>query len=387
MKRLFAVIGLLFLSLALFACDKTGGSEKFKVGLIGSAATLQDNGYNQYAVAGLNKIKAKHDNVEIKTVDISSQGDIATSLDEFGSQGYDLVFTLEYNFEALITTYAGGDPIAKRYPKTTFVVFNEFANTDNATGKRIHDNVIEVIFGVNESSFLAGALSVLVNENRDVLFPTGYSFANARALAFVGGTDSNGIRVFNYGYVQGANHVANELNVTYDYYENSDAGFGASAENATMVKTFYERGVNVVYGAAGGVADNIRNEAQTAKRLMVDVDANQDALKPGHVLTSVLKKTDAVTFGLTEELLNDTLKNSAGTRYYNLTSEGTGITDLAKISEFIATTPEATAKWTEIKNKIKELAQAIEAGTIKVVDAQIGETLDRAALTNIQFKN
>lgn len=388
MKRLFALVSLVLLSLALFACDGSRGSGEFKVGLIGSAATLQDNGYNQFAVAGLNKIKQEHDNVSVKTVNISSQGDIATSLDEFGQQGYDLVFTLEYNFEALITTYSGGDPIAKRYPKTTFVVFNEFANTGK-DGKRIHDNVIEVIFGVNESSFLAGALSVLVNENRAVLFEgKGYTFANDRALAFVGGTDSNGIRVFSYGFVEGANYMANELNTPkYKFYEDNTAGFGASQENATKIKTFYENGVNIVYGAAGGVADNIRNEAETAKRLMVDVDANQDALKPGHVLTSVLKKTDAVTYGMTKELINGTLKNSDATRYYDLKSEGTGITDLATISGYIANTEAAKAKWTEIINKVNALAEKIKSGQIKVTDAQKGEALDKSKLPKITFVN
>ena len=385
MKKLFALVGLVLLSTSLIACRGERGKE-FKVGLIASEATLQDNGYNQFAVAGLNKIAAEYDNVSIKTVDFTTPANITTILNTLGEQEYDLVFTLEYNFETLILNYAGGNPIAKRYPNTTYVVFNEFANTNDA-GERIHDNVIEILFSVNESSFLAGALSVLVNENRDLLLPTGYNFADDRALAFVGGSNSNGIRVFGYGYVEGANHIAQELEVNYRYYENTTAGFGASAANANMVKEFYNQGVNIVYGAAGGVASNIRNEAETAKRLMVDVDANQDALKPGHVLTSVLKKTDAVTYDITKELLEGILKDGATTRYYDLKSLGTGITDLATISGFLAQTDPAAAKWAEIKQKIQNLETAIIAGEIDVVDAQRGETLDTAALTNITFAN
>ena len=165
MKKLFALVGLVLLSTSLIACCGERGKE-FKVGLIASEATLQDNGYNQFAVAGLNKIAAEYDNVSIKTVDFTTPANITTILNTLGEQEYDLVFTLEYNFETLILNYAGGNPIAKRYPNTTYVVFNEFANTNDA-GERIHDNVIEILFSVNESSFLAGALSVLVNENRD----------------------------------------------------------------------------------------------------------------------------------------------------------------------------------------------------------------------------
>ena len=54
---------------------------------------------------GLNKIAAEYDNVSIKTVDFTTPANITTILNTLGEQEYDLVFTLEYNFETLILNY------------------------------------------------------------------------------------------------------------------------------------------------------------------------------------------------------------------------------------------------------------------------------------------
>lgn len=127
-----------------------------------------------------------------------------------------------------------------KYPNTTFVIFNDFANTNPTTKEKIHDNVIEVLFSVNEGSFLAGALAVLVNENNDVLFTDDdYHFtptSQARAVGFVGGTQSNGISVFGFGFAQGVDYVAREYGVTYSLYENYSAGFGASDANFNNIR-------------------------------------------------------------------------------------------------------------------------------------------------------
>lgn len=380
MKKLFGLLIAIVMVVALVGC-RENTSKKLKVGLIGSAAGLNDKGYNQFAVDGLKKAEKEFD-ITTKTVDITSGVDINKTLDQFGQQKYDLVFLLEYNFDGLITSYNNGKPIAEKYPNTQFVIFNAFANT-NEQGNKIHSNVTEVLFGVNESSYLAGMLAVLAYENRDIFIDNTYLFPDNRALAFVGGTNSEGITVFSYGFYQGANAAAHEAGVTYDIYETYEAGFGASTEMAQKIKGYYDNGVSTVYGAAGGVASNIRTEAETAKRFMVDVDANQDELKPGYVLTSVLKKTDAAVYELIKELKNKTFEGGK-VRNYNLANSGTDITDLSTISRFIK--EEKTAKWNEIKRKIRDAKTAIINGTIDVIDAQNHEVLDKTTLTNLNFR-
>ena len=196
--------------------------------------------------------------------------------------GYNLIFSMEYDFDALVSGEAGADPIAVQYPDTTFVVFNATPNVD-AEGKTIHDNVISILYNVNESSYLAGALATLVNENADVLFGDGYSFtptSQASAMGFIGGTNSDGITVFSYGFIEGVQHVAQELGVTYDYYAKYDAGFSDVAGGSTVAGTYYDNGANVVYAVAGSIGDGVAAKAKEEGKLAIHCDANKDGQQP-----------------------------------------------------------------------------------------------------------
>lgn len=384
MRKLVALSLAVAFPLVLAGCGTT--TDQVKVGLIVSAAGANDNGYNQFAIAGLNEAK---ENFDITTQVVNSAADVPGSIETLASEGFDLIFSLEYDFNALITNDGSGKSIAEQYPDTTFVVFNAFANTDTE-GAKIHDNVIEVLFNVGEASFLAGALSVLVNEQNEVLFTDSrYQFtptSTYRGLGFVGGTMSDGITVFSYGFAQGANHIAAEQDVTYNYYETYAAGFGASAANYTTIDSYYDAGVNVVFAAAGGVSTNMKNAAQANGKLSIDVDANQDASVPGHVLTSVLKNTNVAVYDIIEKYLDETL--DGGTEmFYDLKSGATGVTDLATLEGYISTTTAAQNAWTAIKARIAALETDISDGTIDVVDAQAGETLNFATLTNIVKAN
>lgn len=381
MKKILGIIVVFTLGLFMVACDSTTESG-VKVGLISSAATFKDKGYNEFALDGLNQAKADFD-ITANHVEGRDSSAIAETLDRFGREKYALVFSLEYDFDVLIKSYKGGKSIAERYPDTTFVVFNATPNTDNE-GNKIHDNVIEVLFNVNEGSFLAGALYTLVNENRDALFTdTKYKFADARVAAFMGATESEGISVFAYGFYQGINYVAAQKDVVYDIYETYQAGFAASTENANRAKAFYENDANVIFGVAGPVAGNIRNEAETAGRLMIDVDANQDAQKPGFVLTSVLKNTNTVVYDMIKELIEDKLETGT-VRYFSLVTESTGITDLQEIVKHI--NQSQLTLWNTIKAEIETIKGKIVSGDIVVIDAQKGDKLNKSSLTNLNFK-
>lgn len=380
-KKLFTLSLVAALPIVLTGCgNKTDDANK--VALIVSAAGANDNGYNQSAIAGLNRAKGDFD---ITTQVVTSAANVPESLETLASEGYKLIFSLEYDFDALITNDGSGKSIAEKYPDTTFVVFNAFANT-NEQGTKIHNNVIEVLFNIGESSFLAGALSVLVNEQHDVLFTdSAYHFTPTdqyRGLGFVGGTQSDGITVFGYGYLQGANYIAEQKEVTYNVYETYAAGFGASQDNYNTIDSYYKAGVNVVFAAAGGVSTNMKNAAKNNGKLSIDVDANQDESVPGHVLTSVLKNTEVAVYDIVDQYVKETLEAGAD-MYYDLKSGATGITNLSTIERYIAKTTEAQAAWTSIKETLADVEAKIGDGTIDVIDAQSGEQLDYTTLKNI----
>ena len=383
MKKVLTFLLVALVAFSLTACGGNDTEEK-GIAIITSAAGANDNGYNESAIDGAKLIEDEFD-VPYHVVETS---DIPGALDQLADSGYKLIFTLEYNFDALITGIGGDDPIAEQYPDTTFVVFNAEPNKD-ANGDIIHDNVISVLFDVHEGSFLAGALSVQVNENADLLFGTDdYDFASVddggRTIGFIGGTQSPGITVFSYGFVEGIDYVATELGVNYDYYSDYSAGFGDPAAGSTIANTMFNNGANVVYSVAGVVGDGVASKAAEINRLAIQVDADKDNDQPGNILTSVLKNTDVPVYDLSKDYIDGNLDDADRTLFYSLGSGATGITDLSVIEGFI--TEAGQAKWEEILAYIEGLSDDIADGSITVTDAQRGGELNESSLQSVTMK-
>ena len=338
------------------------------------------------AVKGLEEAK-KEFGVTTKIVD--KPDDIPGAIEALAADGYNLIFTLEYDFDALIKGVGGKTPIATAYPNTTFVVFNDNPNVDEM-GKTMHQNVVSVLFDVHESSFLAGALSVLINENGEKLFsPETHSLTTGdkgRKIGFLGGTSSNGITVFSYGFAEGINYMAKELSKNYTLYTDYNAGFVDSAAGATKAATYYSDGANIVCTVAGSVGDGVDSKAKELKKLSIQVDADKDASQSGYILTSILKNTDVPVKEIIKHYKNGTMDKVKGKAIsYSLSSGATGITNLSEIEKSITTDGKETFE--NIKEKLKEIEKKISDGTIKVTNSQAGEKIDTSKLTNLKMAN
>jgi len=387
------VVSAVVLAGNLVACggkeqDESTGKEAandVKIAVICDSAGQNDNGYNQSAVEGAKKA-AEEFGIEYKIVEPTTG--VPQALESLADDGYNIIFNLEYDFEALVSGTGGSQPIAEMYPDVTFICFNDNPNQDDA-GNVIHDNVISVLFDVHEASYIAGALSVLVNENAETLFGSEtYRFTPAdqggRSIGFIGGTNSNGITVFSNGYIQGINRIAEELDINYDFYAKYDAGFADSATGSTVAGTYYNQGANVVFSVAGSVGDGVAAKAKEAGKLAIQVDANKDGQQPGYILTSVIKNTEVPVYEITKAAVAGNISEMERLQSYSLASGATSITDLAEISKCIQQS--GMGKWDEIKSQIADLVSQIEDGTIQVTNAQEGEELDQATCPNVTIK-
>lgn len=378
-----SVVMVFSVAFALTGCGTP--TKDLGIAIITSAAGPNDKGYNESAIKGLEKVK-KEFGIDYKVVQSS---DIPGSLTELASAGYKLIFSLEYNFDALIKGVGGNKPIAEQFPDTTFVIFNDNPNK-NADGSPIHKNVISVMFDVHQASFLAGALSVYVNENASTLFNSSdYAFTQGdagRKVGFIGGTKSNGITVFSYGYASGVNYAAKQLGVKYTLLSDYNAGFTDSAAGAALANTFYSAGANIIFATAGSVGDGVDSKAKETKKLSIEVDADKDNNQPGNILTSVLKNTEVPVYDIAKRLKENKISEISGKELnYSLASGATGITDLSVISSKV--TSEGQAKWKEIKANIDDIAKKIASGEIKIVNAQAGESFNKVSLENLSMPN
>lgn len=365
----------------------SGKKAEGKIAVVCDSAGQNDNGYNQTAVEGAKKA-AKELGVEYKIVEPTNG--VPAALETLAEDGYNVIFNLEYDFDALIKGVGGSKPIAEMYPDTTFVCVNDNPNQDE-NGDTIHENVICALFDVHQASYIAGALGVQVLENMNILFDEGkYKFAEldkgGRAIGFVGGTNSNGIMVFSNGFAEGINKAAEDLGVNYDYYSKYDAGFADPATGSTVAGTYYNQGANLVYAVAGSVGDGVASKAKEDSRLAIHVDADKDSMQPGNILTSVIKNTSVPVYDITKAYVDGKINEIDRLQMFSLASGATDITDLTEIKKVVADTDEARKKWDEIMNYIDTLKNQIEDETIKVTNAQIGEEFNTSKCKNITIK-
>lgn len=388
-KKVSKIVVLLLVAvMVLTACSggdqPTGTGPKtsdLKVGVVCSAAGQNDTGYNKALVEKVKQL-AGENGFHAQIIEPTSG--VPNALETLADDGYNLVFSMEYDFEALVNGVGGAKPIAEQYPNTTFIVFNDNPNVDEA-GNVKHKNVYSVLFNVNEPSYLAGYLYVLVNEEQAKLFGDGYKMVPpdaARVAGFVGGTNSNGILVFGYGFIQGMNDAATELGVKYEYLAKNDAGFSDPALGSTIAGTFYDNNANAVFAVAGVVGDGISSKAKEVGRLSIQVDANLDEQQPGYVLTSVLKLTDVPAETFVKALVGGTLDSLDNLQTFGIGSKATDITDLSVIERYVVDKD----AWAAIKAKVDAKRQAIGSGSIKVVNVQVGETFDPTLYPNVVIK-
>lgn len=387
MKKHFRILSLclaLLMLAAVFAgCSKDGTKDKanFKVAFVCSAAGQNDTGYNKSACDAIKEVAGEL-GVEYKIVEPTNG--VPMALETLANDGYNLIFSLEYDFEALINGVGGSKAIAEQYPDTYFVVFNDNPNV-NEDGSVKHKNVISVLFDVHEASYLAGYAYVQMNENQDKLFGSEYKLTklvDGRAAGFVGGTNSNGILVYSYGFLQGMEKAAAEYDVKYDYYAKYDAGFTDPAVGSTVAGTFYDNGANIVFADCGTVGDGITSKAKEVGNIAIQVDADLDSTQPGHILTSVLKITGVPVTTITRAYADGSISKMDNLQSYNLNSGATGITGMTVLGEHV----QDKELWKEITDKVNAVGEEIKSGKIVVVNAQNGETLNPTDVPHMNIK-
>lgn len=131
--------------------------------------------------------------------------------------------------------------------------------------------------------------------------------------------------------------------------------FNAPEKGREIAGELYERGVDVLFAVAAASNKGIFEAARQARQLAIGVDADQDHLMPGTILTSVMKRQDTAIVFLIGEVLGGRLEN----RNYTMGLEEGGIS-LSPMTY----TGEMVGKLRQ--RRIKVLAHKIVQGSILV---------------------
>jgi basic membrane protein A len=127
-----------------------------------------------------------------------------------------------------------------------------------------------------------------------------------------------------------------------------------------------EKGADVIFTAAGnsglGAFDAVeqfgKNKNGEANKFVIGVDSNQNGVKPGYVLTSMVKRVDNAVYNVVQEVLDGEFKG--GFHVFGLDMDGVAYAIDEHNRDLI---PQAVIDRTE------EAKKKIVDGEIKVTDA------------------
>jgi len=211
------------------------------------------------------------------------------------------------------------------------------------TGVVKQPNVQSVLFKEQEGSFLVGIAAAMASK-------TG-------KIGFVGGMDIPLIRRFACGYVHGAKYANPNIEVIQNMTGTTPAAWNDPARGGELAKGQFDRGVDVIYAAAGGTGIGVYQMGKDAGKLAIGVDSNQNYLQPGTMLTSMVKRVDLAAY-------NSLMAEKAGTWQPGISVLGLkeGGVDWAvdQYNENLITQ--------EMKTKVEHAKKDIIDGKIKVQD-------------------
>ena len=173
----------------------------------------------------------------------------------------------------------------------------------------------------------------------------------------MGGMDLPLIPRFSLPYEAGAKYGDSAAQVFVNYSGVTPAAWVDPTKGKELALSQYSRGADVIFAAAGATGLGGFDAAEEQGRLVIGGDLNQNWIKPGHVLTSMLKRTDVAVYRIIEDLHNGEFR--PGIHTFNL--ENNGI-DFA-VDEFNENLMPA-----DVREDANELKKMIVEGVIDVPD-------------------
>lgn len=341
MKRLLLLIGVLLVAHLglLFVKPRTaidtGPATGPTVGVVFDVGGRGDKSFNDGAYVGADRARREL-GAHIRFIEPGEGADREAGLRLLAAEGDDLVVGVGFIFTDDLLG------LAREYPQVPFAGVDFSLQTD-AQGNVIPPppNLSALKFREEEGSFLVGALAALAG--------------GSKRVGFVGGMDIPLIHKFEAGYRAGVKHVCPDCTVVAQYAGVTPEAFRNPGRGKELALSQYQSGVNVIFHASGSTGLGVFEAARTTGKYAIGVDADQYGEAPGHVMTSMVKRVDAVVFDAIKRVQDGTF--TGGVRSYGLAEDGVGYVYDENNRALI---PDA------VRRRVEELRAEIIAGRIQV---------------------
>src|SRR3954462_1990492 len=278
------------------ACNMGARSEadkaKVHVGIVFDIGGKDDRAFNASAWEGV-KRAARDFPIVLRDVEPGDPTSVEPAVRAFAERNYDLVIGVGFEQMPVV------ERVAKDYPNVSFVIIDGVIDLPN---------VASLVFKEHQGSYLVGMLAAMKSQTGTV--------------GFIGGMDIPLIHKFETGYEEGARAVNPNINVIANYVGVTAAAWNNPGQGKELAIAQIGKGADVIFTAAGNSRPCAFDAAEQLNKFVIGVDSDQNWVKPGHVLTSMVKRIDNAVY----QIVKDRVESRAigGVHVYGLENEGIG---------------------------------------------------------------
>jgi len=348
--RTHFIVKILLFCLGLFLISSCGTHTEaqkqcqIKVGIVFDIGGKNDRSFNAAAWEGVQRAE-KNLPVCLYDVEPGNPTSIEPAMRAFAEKNFDLIIGVGFAQGPIMQKVADDFPGIK-FAIVDGVIFE-------ADGKTPKKNVASLVFREHEGSYLVGMIAA--------------SKSKSGVLGFVGGMDIPLIHKFETGYEEGARSVNPNVRFIQNYVGVTDSAWNNPGKGKELALSQIDQGADVIFTAAGnsglGAFDAVEQYGKNpqtgeANKFVIGVDSNQNGVKPGFVLTSMVKRVDNAVYDVVKEVLSGNFQS--GFHSFGLDKDGVAysLDDFNK-----ALIPAETLQ------TVEEAKKKIGSGEIKVTDA------------------
>jgi basic membrane protein A len=321
---------------------------KIRVGIVFDIGGKDDRSFNAAAYDGVKCAETgKHPDgspcdkpslgIMLRDVEPGNPTSIEPAMRAFAERGYDLIIGVGFAQAPIM------EVVAKDYPKINFAIVD---------GASQMPNVASLVFKEHEGSYLVGMIAA--EESK-----TG-------KIGFIGGMDIGLIHRFAKGYEEGAKAARPDVDVMVNYVGVTDGAWNNPGKGKELALAQIGKGADVIFTAAGnsglGAFDAVeqagKDSTGRATHFVIGVDSNQNCVKPGFVLTSMVKRVDNAVYQIVSDVVKGEFKG--GFHVYGVDADGVGYA-MDKCNQPLI--------GADVIQQAEEAKKKIIGGEIKVTDA------------------
>ena len=313
-----------------------------RVGIVFDIGGKNDRSFNAAAWEGVQRAQ-KDMNICLYDVEPGNPTSIEPAMRAFAERSFDLVIGVGFAQGPIM------QKVATDYPNIKFAIVDGVIVDKD--GKPL-PNVADLVFREHEGSYLVGMIAASKNK-------TG-------TIGFLGGMDIPLIHKFETGYEEGARSVNPKIQIVQNYVGVTDSAWNNPGKGKELALGQIEKGADVIFTAAGnsglGAFDAVeqygKNPQGEANKFVIGVDSNQNMVKPGFVLTSMVKRVDNAVYDVVREVLDG--KFDGGFHAFGLDKDGVAYAMDENNKSLVPA---------DVISRVEEAKQEIVSGRIKVTDA------------------